>query len=79
MSTCNADEIFRLFTLPPSDFHKQFLIIDVRDHKVFNKKGHINQVHVNVVRARTRMLTKATCTCAQCLPAVAYLPGCMRA
>lgn len=41
-SSCDADELFRLFTLPASDFFKSYLIIDLRDVKQFSK-GHLNQ------------------------------------
>lgn len=41
-SSCDVDEVFRLFTIPAGDFFKSYLIVDIRDKKYF-EKGHINQ------------------------------------
>ncbi len=42
VSSCDVDDLFRLFTLPPEEFSKQYLVLDLRDQKHY-KKLHVNQ------------------------------------
>ncbi|KAL6765845.1 MAP kinase phosphatase 5 [Haematococcus lacustris] len=43
-TSVDVDTLFRLFTVPLTDFVKTTLILDVRDQKSF-KRGHVNQAY----------------------------------